>query len=333
MLLQGVKEGFTWSPTEEFLVYYEQEEGAKDEGPLRRIVSPQDRIPNTRGRSFLSIYHLGTGVRERLTYGNHSTYLQDISPDGKRLVYSTSKENITQRPFSLTSLFEVDLETLQVDTLFFDDRFVGGADYSPDGRQLLLTASPEAFGGIGKNCGPHPIANDYDTQAFIFDLDTRNITPITRDFNPTVSFLQWNQGDGCIYFNTDDGDCKHIYRYSPKSKQFEMLDLEVDVVTRFSLSETNPGIAAYIGDSDHSTGTAYLYDLKKKESRLLADPMKPLLDRIELGTTEPWRFTASDGTVIDGKVCLPPNFDPAKKYPMISPRATMWCTSSSPAAP
>lgn len=317
VLLRGVKEGFTWSPTEDYLIYYEQEEGAKDEGPLRRIVSPQDRIPNTRGRSFLSIYHLDTGVRERLTYGNHSTYLQDISPDGKRLVYSTSKENITQRPFSLTSLFEVDLETLQVDTLFFDDRFVGGADYSPDGRQLLLTASPEAFGGIGKNCGPHPIANDYDTQAFILDLDTRDITPITRDFNPTVSFLQWNQGDGCIYFNTDDGDCKHIYRYSPKSKQFEMLDLEVDVVTRFSLSETNPGIAAYIGDSDHSAGTAYLYDLKKKESRLLADPMKPLLDRIELGTTETWRFTASDGTVIDGKVCLPPAFDPTKKYPMI----------------
>ena len=233
------------------------------------------------------------------------------------MIYSTSKENITQRPFSLSSLYLVDLETLKVDTLFHDERFLGGASYSPDGKQLLLTASPEAFGGIGKNCGNHPIANDFDTQAFIMDLATRKIQPITKDFNPTVSPLQWNRGDGCIYFNTDDGDCKNIYRYSPKNNSFEKLNLETDVTSAFTLSEYNPGIAAYIGQSDHNAGVAYLYDMKKKTSRLLADPLKPILDQIELGKTEPWNFTASDGTVITGKMCLPPNFDPNKKYPAI----------------
>ena len=317
-ILQSIPEqSFTWSPNEDFLIYYPREEGVKEDGPLRRIVSPADRIPNTRGRSFLAKYNLSDGVSERLTYGNHSTYLQDISPDGKYMLYSTSKENITQRPFSLSSLYQVDLETLKVDTLFYEDRFLGGAGYSPDGKQLLLTGSPEAFGGIGKNCGDHPIANDFDTQAFIMDLATRKIQPITRDFNPTVSPLQWNRGDGCIYFNTEDEDCKNIYRYSPKDGRFEKLNLETDVTTNFALSEYNPGIAAYIGQSDYNAGAAYLYDMKKKTSRLLADPMKPILDKIELGKIEPWNFTASDGTVITGKMCLPPNFDPNKKYPMI----------------
>ena len=309
-LLKGIPEqSFTWSPNEDFLIYYPREEGEKEQGALHRIVSPADRIPNTRGRSFLAKYNIANGVSERLTYGNHSTYLQDISPDGKFMIYSTSKENITQRPFSLSSLYLVDLETLKVDTLFHDERFLGGASYSPDGKQLLLTASPEAFGGIGKNCGNHPIANDFDTQAFIMDLATRKIQPITKDFNPTVSPLQWNRGDGCIYFNTDDGDCKNIYRYSPKNNSFEKLNLETDVTSAFTLSEYNPGIAAYIGQSDHNAGVAYLYDMKKKTSRLLADPLKPILDQIELGKTEPWNFTASDGTVITGKMCLPPNFD------------------------
>ena len=317
-ILQSIPEqSFRWSPNEDFLIYYPREEGVKEDGPLRRIVSPADRIPNSRGRSFLAKYNLADGISERLTYGNHSTYLQDISPDGKYMLYSTSKENITQRPFSLSSLYQVDLETLKVDTLFYEDRFVGGAGYSPDGKQLLLTGSPEAFGGIGKNCGNHPIANDFDTQAFIMDLSTRKIQPITKDFNPTVSPLQWNHGDGCIYFNTDDGDCKNIYRYSPKDGKFEKLNLETDVTSAFALSEYNPGIAAYIGQSDYNAGVAYLYDMKKKTSRLLADPLKPILDQIELGKTEPWNFTASDGTVITGKMCLPPNFDPNKKYPAI----------------
>ena len=60
------------------------------------------------------------------------------------MLYSTSKENITQRPFSLSSLYQVDLETLKVDTLFYEDRFVGGAGYSPDGKQLLLPGSSAA---------------------------------------------------------------------------------------------------------------------------------------------------------------------------------------------
>ena len=106
VLLRGIPEqGFSWSPNEDFLIYYPREEGVKDEGPLKRIVSPADRIPNTRGRSFLARYDIASGTSERLTYGNHSTYMQDISPDGKYLLYSSSKENITQRPFSLSSLF------------------------------------------------------------------------------------------------------------------------------------------------------------------------------------------------------------------------------------
>lgn len=317
-IVEGIPEQpFSWAPNEQFLIYFPKEKGVEERGPLRRIASPADRIPNSRGRNFLAKYDLSTGVYERLTFGNHSTHLQDISADGRYLLYSTSKEDIKQRPFSLSSLYRVDLDTRKVDTLFHDVKFLNDARFSPDGSQLVLTGSPEAFGGIGKNCGKHPIANDFDTQAFIMNLATKAIEPITKDFNPTVSLLQWNQGDGCIYFNTDDADCKHIYRYSPQSKQFEMLNLEVDVISAFSLPKRQPQMAAYVGQSDHTAGVAYLYDMKKKKSRLIADPMKPLLDELELGQTEPWNFTASDGTVITGRMCLPPNFDPNKKYPLI----------------
>lgn len=318
VILKGIpEESFTWSPNEDYLIYYPREEGTKEEGSLKRIVSPADRIPNTRGRSFLAKYNLANGMSERLTFGNHSTYLQDISPDGKYLLYTTSKENITQRPFSIGSLFQVNLETLKVDTLLINNLFLGRANYSPDGKQILLTASPEAFDGIGKNCGNHLIANDYDTQAFIMDLDSKKIQPITKDFNPSVSFLQWNKGDGCIYFSTNDEDCRNIYRYSPKDKKFEKLNLETEVTSAFALSENNPSMAAYIGQTSYNSGVAYIYDMKKGSSRLLADPMKPILEKITLGKMEPWNFTSSDGTTIKGMRCLPPDFDPNKKYPLI----------------
>ena len=83
------------------------------------------------------------------------------------------------------------------------------------------------------------------------------------------------------------------------------------------MSENNPSLAAYIGQGCYNAGVAYVYDLKKKTSRLIADPMKPTLERIELGEMKPWNFTASDGTEIKGMMCLPPSFDPNKKYPVI----------------
>ena len=318
VLLKNVPEGyFSWSPTEDYLIYMLTDEGEKVSGPLKRLLHPDDRIPNSRDRYYLMKYDVATGLSERLTYGSHNVYLNDISPDGKKLLCSTSKPDITQCPFSLSSLFEIDLATLQADTLVAWDAYLGSASYSPDGKQLLVTGSPSAFGGIGKNCGEHPIANDFDTQAFIMDLATKKVQAITRDFNPTVSLVQWNRVDGCIYFDTTDGDCRHIYRYVPKTGGFEMLPLEEDVITSFTLADDNPVVAAYVGGGNTSTGVAYTYDTKKKVSTLLANPMKPILDKIELGQMEEWNFTASDGTEIKGMICLPPSFDPSKKYPLI----------------
>ena len=89
------------------------------------------------------------------------------------------------------------------------------------------------------------------------------------------------------------------------------------MITSFTLANDNPVVAAYVGGGNTSTGVAYTYDTKKKVSTLLANPMKPVLDKIELGQMEEWNFTASDGTEIKGMICLPPSFDPNKKYPLI----------------
>lgn len=318
VVLKDVPEGsFVWSPAEDYLIYMSRDEGEKVSGPLKRLLHPDDRIPNSRDRYYLTKYDLATGLSERLNYGSHSVRLNDISPDGKKLLCSSSKPNLTKCPFSLSCLFEIELSTLKTDTLISWDAYLGGSSYSPDGKQLLLTGGPEAFGGVGLNSGDHPIANSFDTQAFIMDLSSKEIKPITREFNPTVSPLQWNGADGCIYFNTTDGDCKHIYRYTPKSAQFEKLPLEEDVINSFTLANDNPAVAAYVGGGNFSAGVAYTYNMKKKTSTLLANPMKPTLDKIELGQMEEWNFTAADGTLIHGMMCLPPSFDPNKKYPLI----------------
>lgn len=316
LLAEIPAERFTWAPTEDFLIYYPSEKGQPEQGPLKRIATPRDRIPGFRGRSFLAKYDIKKGTTERLTYGYHTTYLNDIRTDGAKILFSTYAEDVTTRPFGKSSYYQLDFNTYEIDTLVAESGFVDGATYSPDGTQVLFVGSAEAFDEIGKN-SHHPIPNAYDKQAFIMDLATREVTPITKDFDPSVSVLQWNVADKHIYFTTEDKDEVNIYRYSTTKKSFEQLPLEVSVIQRFSLPTQSAAMAAYYGQDDHTAGVGYLFDMKKMRSRLIADPMKPILEDIELGETHEWNFTASDGTTIHGKYCLPPSFDPEKKYPLI----------------
>ena len=61
----------------------------------------------------------------------------------------TSRSRLTQRPTTLSSLYLLDVNTLKAETLVAEDGFLGGASFSPDGTQILLTGSPETLGGIG----------------------------------------------------------------------------------------------------------------------------------------------------------------------------------------
>ena len=310
-------EGFRWSPDESYLVFFPEEEGVKENGPLIRVVTPDDRIPGYRSRNFLAKYDLKTQTMERLTYGHHATSLQDISADGKRLLYTVTREELTRCPYYFSTLYELNLDDRSVKTLAENEGSLNAASYSPDGKQILAIAGPAAFGGVGLNCGNHPIANDFDTQAFILDIASGKVDPITKEFDPTVTWAQWNGGDGNIYFNTNDKDCRNIYRYDVKAREYHKLPLQVDVVQSFSMSEKNPAYAAYMGQTNYNRGIAYRYESKSRKSVLIADPMRETLKDVEMGEVTPWSFTASDGTVIDGAMCLPPSFDASKKYPLI----------------
>ena len=59
------------------------------------------------------------------------------------------------------SISRLDLRTMETDTLVADDGCVASACFSPDGKQILVTASPEAFGGAGLNLPDGLIPNSF----------------------------------------------------------------------------------------------------------------------------------------------------------------------------
>ena len=158
-----------WSPAEDYFVYSRNEEAEKT-GDLKRVFDNEDRIPGTRNRSYLYIYNSATKVSQPITAGSSSATLHAISPDGRRILFSVSRQDYSEVPFSKQTLYELEISTMRLDTIWIDKLYGGSCQYSPDGTQLLVSGGPETFGSLGVKVSDGRIPNSYDTQLISLTL-------------------------------------------------------------------------------------------------------------------------------------------------------------------
>ena len=307
--------GFVISPTEDFAIFTMETKGPK-EGDVHQILTPDDRQPGWRNRSFIAKYDFATGQLQRLTFGYHNTWLNDISSDGRCLLFSTDRYDLGTRPTTQMTLLRMDLATKVVDTLVLNDGFISAATFSPDGKKVAVVGSPEAFGGIGQVLPAGRIANMYDYQLFVIDVESKQVTPLTKDFAPSVKQVDWSAADGKIYISADDKDCINLYRINPENAKAERLDNQEEHLYSFSLSKKTP-LLIYTGQSLCSADKVWMMDLKKGKNALVSDFSARRLDGVKMGKGGEYEFTSSRGDRINGFYVLPPDFDPAKQYPLL----------------
>ncbi|MCY1634385.1 S9 family peptidase [Marinifilum sp. D737] len=306
---------YTWAPNGKFIIYSVGKSNSED-WKMKKFQGMEDRLSWYRYRSFLYKLDVASGVKQRLTYGTLSTNLADISSDGKNILFTTSRPDYSGYPYFKQNLYQMNVETFKVQSIWEDKLVSGQAQYSPDGKQLLVQGGPSCFGKIGENIGNHPIANNYDGQLYIYDLASKKVDPITYNFDPAIDASVWNKSDHKIYIKAQDKDYVKLFCYDIASKKFTELNSKSDVVRGFDLSENGKTIS-YVACGISSPYKAFTYDIASKTNKVIAKPEKVHLKNVMFGKTEDWNFTKEDGTTIIGRVYYPPNFDSNKKYPLI----------------
>ena len=307
---------FSIAPTEDFLIYSMYESAPGEKAEIYEILNPEDRQQGWRSRSYPARYDIATGLMRRLAFGFHDSRITDISADGRTALMSVYESVFTQRPTSVSTLYLLDFETMETKLLVDKDGFMGGAWFSPDGKSILLSGSPEAFGGIGMNVRDGQTPSLQDTQLYIMDLASGKIRPMTRNFDPNVQTVRWNRGDGKIYFTAENKDFISLYRMTPKNGKIEQLDVPEDLVNRFSIAADAPVLAWY-GQSASNSDRLYTMDTKTGRNTLRRDLSADILADVDLGECHEWNFKNSKGETVYGRYYLPPHFDASRKYPMI----------------
>lgn len=325
VLASHLPEGwFQFTPDEKTLIYTLTTEGRKKDPQVYDVKEPEDRQPGWRERSNLAKYDLASGILQPLTFGYHNIYLMDISADSRYLLIGKEEERLTKRPTTLTSFYRLDLGSMnassattpKVETLIEKGEFLNSAQFSPDGKSILVSASPEAFNGIGKNVEEGQTPSMIDTQLYLMTLSDKKVRPLTKDFNPNVQSVEWSKVDGNIYFTAEDKDCVHLFQLNPKSGKFTLLKTPEEYIKSFSLASSAAEMA-FSGQSASNADRLYKMNTKALKSQLVDDLSARELKDVELGECKAWNFVNSRGDTLCCRYYLPPHFDAAKKYPMI----------------
>lgn len=311
-------DNFVMAPTEDYLIYYIENEGPKKQEGVYEVVHPDDRQPNYRHRYSLGHYDLKSGLAQPITYGYHNTWLEDISCDGRYLLFSVSLDSITTRPSELQSTYILDLSTMKATELIHREGFTSGCLFYPNStNKLIIKGSPEAFGGIGRNLPADMTPSMCDYQLFSMDLPSKKVTPLTINFNPSVDNVTASENDGMIYFSAENADSVSLYMLDPATDNITMITQPMEVVGDITISRDAPlmmisGTSACIPDRIYSVSLG-----KKKQVTLVEDLNKERMSEIALGQCLQYSFSSSKGYRLTGHYYLPADFDKSRKYPVI----------------
>ena len=310
------RESYNISPTEDYLIFTAEEEGPKEDADVYEVLEMDDSQPGWRKRSYLKKYDLKTGLCQRITFGTKGEHLYDISQDGKKLLIVSSYSRLAKRPTEVQDVFIMDAQTLKVDTLLMCEGFLGGCSFSPDASQVLFKGNPEAFNRIGCQLPANVTPSMTEYELFLFDIASKKVTPLTKDFNPSVEgSVEWSRADGLIYFTAEDRDYVNMFVLNPKTGKISKLPIDGDYAYRYDMA-ANASVIGYLSYKTMEPASAYVFDLKTKKGQTYFAGAEALGDA-EIGTCKDWNFTNSKGDTVYGRLYLPKDFDATKKYPMI----------------
>jgi len=138
---------------------------------------------------------------------------------------------------------------------------------------------------------------------------------VMKDFDRSVSRLQWDKKSNGIYFFYDDkGNTKLAYT----SLNGKVKILAGDVYGRGSFSVAADGGFVITITRPHIPSEIAVGTFTNPNVRVLTAVNRDVLGHKQLGEVEEtWYSSSLDGRKIQGWIIKPPRFDPTKKYPLI----------------
>ena len=249
------------------------------------------------------------GTARQLTRGNFNHYGSLAwSSDSKHIFFSAYRSDDWELVSDEADIYSVSIISSKIKQITNQPGAERSPVISPNGQYIAFTKEER-----------RPLAYSPDRIA-IMDLDGKNIRILSEDLDGDGNNLMWASDSKSIYYAYNERGIRKIGRATIKGKLSSVIaGLGGTTIGRPYLSggfhALNNIIAFTHGTSDRPANVAMIID---DQIKILTNLNEDILAHRELGTVNEIKYQSSfDGQEIQGWYITPPDFDPAKKYPLI----------------
>jgi dipeptidyl aminopeptidase/acylaminoacyl peptidase len=240
--------------------------------------------------------------KQRTRGGEFSVGNFSWSPDGTRIAFSaTINPDLVQGATSDVYLLNVAND--EVKKIVSQPGPDSSPQWSPDGKSIVF------YSVMGE-----PKYYAKNARLAIVPLEGGTPRSITDKFDENPGLIEWKT-DG-IYFSSLQKTASHLFRVDPSTGTITRITRPNNFMGgSFSLSRDGRRMA-FAAASPTSMNEIYVsevYDFSPRALTRMTEATKAFI----LGTRELISWKSKDGTVIEGVLIKPANFDPSKKSPLL----------------
>ncbi len=245
------------------------------------------------------------GTPRQLTDGNWHHNGVEWTPDGKQILFGSLRTEDAEYQWRESEIYSVNTETGAITQLTKRKGPDGNPQVSPDGKRIAYTG------------------NDWskdtwqDSKLYVMNIDGGSPRMVSGAWDRSPQSVMWKEDGTGLYFTAQDSGSQNLYFLPLAGSRPD----EVQVVTKgthmLTTSSMAKGKAVGTLSSPQKPADIVSYDLSAPgQVKQLTSVNDDILAGKKLGqVTEMW-YTAPDGLKVQGWYVTPPDFDPAKKYPM-----------------
>jgi dipeptidyl aminopeptidase/acylaminoacyl peptidase len=244
------------------------------------------------------------GTPRQVTQGDYDHQEAEWTPDGKSLVYSGLRQEDADWQIRESEVYVTNVESSKTQQL--TDR--RGPDFepkvSPDGKKV-------AYLGFDDNKDTYNVDHLY-----VMNIDGSDVRLLSGDFDREPRQVTWGANSRELFFVADSEGATNLYRTNLSGQRKALSRSDVT----FELHDIGRnGMAVGLLSSPQQPTDVATFEAKRSGATFtrLTAVNDDLLQRVTLGEVEEIRYASSDGMPVQGWIVKPPDFDPAKKYPLI----------------
>lgn len=245
------------------------------------------------------------GTPRQLTDGAWNHNGVEWTPDGRQILFTSLRVPDAEHVWRESEIYAVDVGTGAIRALTTRKGPDGGPSVSPDGKRVAYTGSDWS-----KDTWQ-------DSKLYVMNIDGSSPRLVSGTWDRSPQNVTWKEDGTGLYFTAQDAGSQNLYYLPLAGTRAD----EVQPVTRgthmLTTSSMAKGRAVGVLTSFQTPPDVVAYDLASPGTfKQLTEVNADILAGRKLGAvTEMW-YTSVDGLKIQGWYVTPPDFDPAKKYPL-----------------